>query len=204
MIILKDTDLIATSKTRHCYLHPDTSDKVIKIIVDPQDEKKRMDANMKEWCYYERLKKMSIDLNFIPTYYGFVPTNLGRGLMSECVRDYNGNVSVRLQEIVSHNVQYDLDEIKHKLDIFTQRLIKYNIQLFDLNRFNLLIQVTKAGTYNPISIDVKGPYNNNEFIPFSTYIPYLSRKKLIRRSKRLLNIITTAQQERTTLNLSKQ
>lgn len=195
MLVLKDTHRIATSKTRHCYLHPNDPDKVIKIIVDPQDVIKRMDANMKEWCYYERLKKMSVPLNFIPAYYGFVDTNLGRGLVSECIRDYDGKVSVRLLDIVNHKLQYDLDEIEQKLNVFTQRLIKHNIQLFDLNLFNLLIQVSKDGSYTPVSIDVKGPYNNYEFIPFATYIPYFSKQKIKRRAVRLLEIIKNAQRK---------
>lgn len=199
MLVLKESDRIAVSKTRHCYLHPDDPEKVIKIVVDAKEQQKRLDPNMKEWKYYERLKKMAVSLDFVPTYHGFVVTNLGRGLVSECVRDFDGKVSVRLQEIVSHNVKYDLEELENKLHSFTQRLIKHNIQLFDLNRFNLLIQRLEDGSYNPVSIDLKGPYNNYEFIPFSTYIPYFSRQKLRRRGKRLMDIIKTARQEQKTM-----
>lgn len=196
MLELKESDRIAVSTTRHCYLHPDDPDKVVKIIIHPAEQKKRLDPNMKEWKYYERLKKMAIPLNFTTTYHGFVVTNLGRGLVSECIRDFDGKLSVRLEEVVNHKVQYDIDEIERKLYDFTQMLIKHNIQLFDLNRHNLLIQRKSDGSYHPVTIDLKGPYNNYEFIPFSTYIPFLSRQKLTRRGKRLMDIIRVAKEER--------
>lgn len=195
LLVLHESDKIAESKTRHCYLHPDTPDKVIKIIVDLKEQKKRIDSNIKEWRYYQRLIKMPISLDFIPDYYGFVNTNKGRGLVSECIRDFDGSISVRLQEVVSHRVNYNLSQIEDKLEKLSRFIINNNIQLFDLNRYNILIQVLEDGSYNPVSIDLKGPYNNYEFIPFSTYIPYFSRLKLERRGKRLMDIIRKAREE---------
>ena len=69
---------------------------------------------------------------------------------------------------------------------FCDNLTRNNIQLFDLNPKNIVFKVEKPGSYKAVSIDIKGRYANNEFIPFSTFIPYLSRKKLKRRGDRLL------------------
>lgn len=192
---LKDVDRIAISKTRHCYLHPEDPDKVIKIVVRKPRYPWLDDANMKEWKYYIRLKKMYLPLDFITTYYGFIETNLGRGLVSGCVRDYDGKISVRMQSVVDHDVDYDIKKIEMKLQLLSEKLLRHNVQLFDLNRFNLLIQRQKDGEYKPISIDVKGPYSNNEFIPFSSYINYFSIMKLKRRTNKLIDIIRAARLE---------
>ena len=65
-------------------------------------------------------------------------------------------------------------------------LFNGNIQLFDLNPKNLVINIQEDGSYKAISIDLKGRYANNEFNPFSTYIPFFSRKKILRRWQQLL------------------
>jgi len=201
MLRLKEADLIATSTTRHCYLHPEDPAKVIKIVVKKPSKPFEYDSNIKEWKYYSKLKKMYLPLDFIPQYYGFVETNLGSGLVSECIRDFDGSISVRLQKLVFHEVRYDLLEVEKKIKQLTDLLIENNIQLFDLNRFNLLIQRRADGGYKIYSIDVKGPYDNKEFIPFSTYIRYCSVQKLKRRCGRLLNMVKTARQESSALYL---
>jgi len=196
LINLNSSERIAISKTRHCYMHPDDPNKVIKVVVNAQESKKRLDANLKEWLYFQRLmREFPFMMEFIPKYYGLVSTNIGRGLVSECVRDYDCKISVRLQEVVSGNVKYDLAQIEQRLDALVKTIVKHNIQLFDLNKFNILIKAVADGLYSPVIIDVKGPYNNYEFIPFSTYIPYFSRRKLSRRGKRLMELIRATRKD---------
>lgn len=194
MIQLQDQDLIAVSKTRKCYLHPEKPDKVIKIIRRKPALFKR-DANWKEWRHFRYLKKRHPRLHFISTYYGFVETNLGRGLMSDCIRDADGGISVRLEKVLANPAAYDLSALEQSISSFSQKIVERNIQLFDLNQFNLLIQVLPDGSYHPVSIDIKGRFNNYEFIPISTYIPYFSRLKLKRRRKRLLQMVRQANQK---------
>ena len=197
MIHLQERDLIAWSKTRECYLHPANPDKVIKIISKKPAGWKR-DANWKEWRHYWYLNKRHPQLDFITTYHGFVETNLGRGLVSDCIRDYNGRISVRLQKVLENPEQYDLEALENSLDRFSQKIVANNIQLFDLNAFNILIQVLSDGVYHLVSVDIKGRYNNYEFIPISTYIPFFSRLKLKRRIHYLMQLMQQARQKNTT------
>lgn len=195
MIHLRDQDLIATSKTRKCYLHPEDPDKVIKILQKRSPFFKR-DANWKEWRHYQYLTKRHPRLDFITKYHGFVTTNLGRGLMSDCIRDVDGKISVRLEKVLANPSAYDLAALEQSLRQITKTIVENNIQLFDLNQFNILIQVLAGGAYRPVSIDIKGRFNNYEFIPVSTYIPYFSRLKLNRRRRRLLKMIERAGQSK--------
>jgi hypothetical protein len=185
---LRDNDLIAQSKTRWCYLHPQDPAKVIKIV-----RKKpvlwKQDANQKEWRHFLYLKRRHAKIDFITTYHGFVETNLGRGLISDCIRDADGTVSTRLENVLANPAPYDMVSLESSLDRLCRNIITNNIQLFDLNRYNILIQVQADGACRPISIDIKGRYNNYEFIPVSTYVPCLSRRKLRIRCQKLMDMV---------------
>ncbi len=194
MIHLQERDLIAVSKTRKCYLHPEDPDKVIKIV-QRKPKFGKQDANWKEWRNYQYLMKRHSQLDFISTYHGFVDTSLGRGLCSNCIRDDDGRVSVRLEKVLANRRNYDLAVLEKALRQLSKIIVEKNVQLFDLNQFNILIQVLSDGTYRPVSIDIKGRYNNYEFIPVSTYITFFSRLKLKRRCQRLLQMVQQAASE---------
>ena len=188
MIHLRDQDLIASSQIRNCYLHPSDHDKVIKVVRESAPLSER-DANVKEWAHYLRLKDSYRQLNFISIYHGFVETNLGEGLLINCIRDYNGRISKRLANVLVSREQYNLVEVERVLDKLCQKIVKKNIQLFDMNKFNILIQILPDGKYHPVVVDIKGRYNNYELIPVSTYIPFFSRMKLKRRCNRLIKTV---------------
>ena len=95
-----------------------------------------------------------------------------------------------LGTVLSRPTPMDRKSVPKALDRFCRTIIDKNIQLFDLNVENVLIQIDSNGTYHPVSVDLKGRFNNYEFIPVSTYIPYFSRKKLQRRCGRLLEQVT--------------
>lgn len=189
---LRDDDLIAKSKTRVCYLHPQDHSKVVKIVIKKPVFWKQ-DANRKEWRHFLYLKKRHAKIDFITTYHGFVETNLGRGLVSDCIRNADGSVSARLENVLANPAQYDMVSLEFSLERFCRNIITHNIQLFDLNRYNLLIQVLADGSCRPISIDIKGRYNNYELIPISTYVPFFSRRKLRIRCQNLMEMVRRSQ-----------
>lgn len=194
IIQLQDEYLIAVSKTRKCYLHPSDPCKIIKIIRKSAPLRERK-ANWKEWTHYQHLKKNHPQLDFISTYHGFVETNLGRGLLIDCIRDHNGRVSKRLEKVLVEQAEYDLKAVENALEQLCRKIIENNIQLYDLNRYNILIQILPDGEYHPVIVDVKGRYNNYELIPVSNYIPFFSRMKLKRRCLRLIRTIQQAWQK---------
>jgi hypothetical protein len=128
-------------------------------------------------------------LDFISHCYGFVDTNLGPGLMCDCVRDHDGEISKTLFQISHGDYQYDIRKIEIALTSFVDNLIVNNIQLFDFSLPNIVIQVIADGRYHPVAVDLKGRFNNREFIPVATYIPFMSRRKLARRGKCLLETV---------------
>ena len=193
MVNLQEKDMIAWSKTRKCYLHPEDPERVIKIVRKKKQILKR-DANWQEWTHYQHIKQRYPQLDFISTYHGYVETNLGRGLLIDCIRDSNGQVSMRLGNVLENRKHYDLESVEKALNLFCQDIIEKNIQLFDLNMFNILVQVLPDRKYRLVCVDIKGRYNNYELIPVSSYIPFFSRQKLKRRCRNLMQIVQKARQ----------
>lgn len=187
MIQLHNDNLIARGRSRDCYLHPEDRRRVIKIST--MKRRRRRDSNWKEWKHYQHMMKKHGPMDFISHCYGFVDTNLGPGLVCDCVRDYDGEISKTLFQISTGDYQYDTLRIEKALSRYVDKLIANNIQLFDFSLPNIVIRITGDGGYHPVSIDLKGRFNNREFIPVSTFIPCMSRRKLARRGKRLLETV---------------
>lgn len=183
LLSLKDAIIIGHGMERMCYLHPEDSGKVVKIAKENSTKNKQ---NLYEYQTYRYLKKYHGQLDFLSRYYGFIETDLGQGLLAECIRDSSGEVSRSILDTLLGEYECSYDHLRFIVSEFCENLTRNNIQLFDLNPKNIVFKVEKPGSYKAVSIDIKGRYANNEFIPFSTFIPYLSRKKLKRRGDRLL------------------
>lgn len=201
MIHLNENDRIARSTTRDCYLHPENPDRVIKILRNPPGRFKRS-ANDQEWRSYRYIRKRFGKQDFFVDCQGFVETTLGRGLMFDCVRNFDGNISHCLLDILT-DPEYDLVRVEEVVERFCRALIEKEIPLFDLNLLNILIQVMPDGTYHPVSIDVKSKFNNYEIIPVSTYIPFFSRRKVRRRCGRLMDKIRSYRTDATAVDRGK-
>jgi len=193
MIHLDTAKKIGSGTIRDCYLSPLDDNKVIKVIMSHKRSDQK--ANLQEWKHYNYLIKKHGEIACIPKCYGFVETSLGTGLMSECIRDYNGSISKTLQQFVALET-YNKDALFKSLDSFCKILIERNIQLFDINLGNIVINILENKNYKPVSIDLKGRYNNCEFIPLSTYVPFLSKKKLQRRSLQLIERLEASIKEK--------
>jgi hypothetical protein len=186
-ILLNGSDKIAESTTRDCYLHPEDPDLIIKIL-RKSPGRGRQNANDQEWRSYQYLLKRFGKQDIFVACHGFVDTALGRGLVFDCVRDADGIVSRRLEDVLLDR-RYDPARVESAVGWFCNELIEKEIPLFDLNLHNILIQVGADGAYHPVSIDIKSKFNNYEFIPFSSYIPFFARRKVRRRCARLMEKI---------------
>lgn len=190
MIIVDKSLLISQGTVRACYHHPHESNLVIKV---PTGNKKDRDkANSIELEGYQALMQHHKNLTCISHCYGLEKTNMGLGLICDCIFDADGSVSKSILDLINSENSLDISYLKKVVKDFTDYLLKENIYIFDLNVKNIVIQQQADGTYTPIIIDVKGASELKEFIPLSRYIPYFRKRKLARRCHQLL--------ERTELN----
>ncbi len=198
-LILNDTLLINRGQLRHCYRHP--TDPGVVVKVPSGTRKDQLAANLKEYKGYQDLIRRHGQLNCISHCLGFSATNRGQGLVCECVRNEDGTIAKTIWDIIVYQDDCDLDSILKVTREFCSYLIERDIRLFDLNLKNIALSRQNNGTYRPMALDLKGRFGNNEFIPLSSYIGILARKKMTRRSRQLIERIRYFHANRQSLRL---
>ncbi len=194
MIYLNNSLLIGRGTLRACYLHPENSALIIKVPAGDLD--KGGQANHKELKGYRRLIREHGQLDCISHCHGTVDTSLGPGLICDCIRDEDGDVSKTIWDLVIYQDTCDIDYLQQVTGKFCDKLIEHDIFLFDINLKNIAMKRLNDGSYQPYAIDVKGPYDNPEFLGLSSHIRFLGRKKLKRRAAQLLARIAEFRQRR--------
>lgn len=184
MITLGEESLINQGTVRACYQHPQDSNLLIKVPTG--SKKEREQANHIELKGYQALMSEHKDLTCISHCHGFVTTNLGIGLICDCIRDHDGSVSKSILDLINSNPPPDFTYLSSVVSKFAKYILKNNICIFDLNVKNIVMQQLPDATYKPYLIDLKGRHELKEFVPLARYIPYFRRKKLERRCRQLL------------------
>lgn len=197
MIHLDDNSLIGSGTLRACYLHPDKEEFIVKVPCS--DQAKGDDANQKELKSYRQLKRNNNKLKHVSHCHGFVETDKGSGLICDCIRDYDRAVSKTIWDIVVYQDVCDIDYLLEVAGSFCDYLISNDLFLFDINLKNIAMQKLEDNTYCPYAIDLKGPYDNKEFLKLSSRIKFLGRKKLKRRADQLLDRIVLFREQRKSL-----
>lgn len=184
MIRLDKSLLINQGTVRACYHHPHDNRLVIKVPTGKKKEREK--ANFIELKGYQTLTQQHKNLSCISRCHALEKTNMGLGLICDCVIDADGSVSKSILDFINSDNSLEFSYLREVVKSFTDYLIKENIYIFDLNVKNIVLQQQANGTYTPIIIDVKAANELKEFIPISRYIPYFRRKKLERRCRQLL------------------
>lgn len=188
MLALDETLLIGRGTVRCCYRHPEDASLVVKVPAGKK--KKQLQANRKELMGYQFLLARHGRLDCISHCHGLIDTNLGQGLLCDCIRDADGGISATIWNIVNSTQPVDIEYILHVTKMLCDELVRQDVWLFDLNLDNIALLRGADNSYRPIILDLKGRYDNKEFIPLSSYIGFLARKKRARRLRQLLERIS--------------
>nr|WP_165375069.1 YrbL family protein [Malaciobacter halophilus] len=177
MIDLSKLTPLGKGTNRVCFIHPKDQKKCIKVTHSNDHSEA-----IKEIKYYDFLKKRKISWQFLAKYYGSVDTSLGKGEVFDLVRDYDGTVSKTLSFYLQEDKKTkSLIEPIKLLNELKEYTLKENIVVKDLNTKNMLYQKINDNEAQLILID---GVVNNDFLPFSKYIPFLTQKKIKRLWKR--------------------
>lgn len=188
-IVLNDDLLINRGQLRHCYRHPTDPGMVVKV---PSGTRKdQLEANLKEYRGYQDLLRRHGRLACISHCLGLTATSRGQGLLCECVCDEDGTIAKTIWDLIVYQKNCDLERILKATRKFCSYLIEHDIRLFDLNPKNIALSRMNDGTYRPVALDLKGRFGNNEFLPLSSCIAFLARKKMERRSRQLVERIVS-------------
>ena len=187
MVTLDDNSLIGRGTLRACYLHPHNDELIIKVALP--DREGGNDANHKEFKSYQKIRQRHQELHHLSHCHGFVETDRGDGLMCDCIRDYNGDIAKTIWDIVVYQESCDVDYLVEVARTMCNYLMANDLFLFDINLKNVVLKKREDQSYRAYAIDLKGPYDNKEFLKLSSRITFLGRNKLRRRSKQLLERI---------------
>ena len=177
MIELNKNDELARGTNRACFAHPLDSNKCIKITISND-----FSESQKEIEYYKFLEKKNISWKYISKYYGQVNTNLGKGEVFDLIKDYDGSVSRTLSSYLQNDEKTkSILNPFPLLQILKDYTLKEEVIVKDLNTKNMLYQKISNSEVRLILID---GVVNNDFLPFSKYISYFTRRKILRLWKR--------------------
>ena len=194
MITLDDTLLIGRGTLRACYRHPRDEALIVKVEIPGRhggDE-----ANHKEFLSYKEISQHHDKLEHISHCHGIVATNMGDGLICDRIRDSSGETARTIWDMVVHDDDCDVEKILEAARILCDYLIAHDLFLFDINLKNIVMKKGGEDSYRAYAIDLKGPYDNKEFLQLSSRISFLGRKKLKRRTKQLLERIVQFREQR--------
>ena len=169
---------IGTGRERACYVHPEDPRLAIKMPMGEVSDQTQRDLK-----FYRKLKKRGIKgIPHVPDFHGVCETNLGRGIVVDLIRNYDGEISRPLNWYLAQGVPIEefnefLAELKQS---FLQNLIIFN---HDMTIGNLLFQKSSSDTAQLVAIDGLGDV---VAIDWFDYFPFLVRRKIERRWKRFI------------------
>lgn len=149
---LDDNLLIAKGGERSCYLHPTDNTKVIKTL---HTQGTHNNQNELEFNYMSYLKKRKVNLSYITDCYGYVDTNLGKGLVFDRVLDYDGNQSKSFRYYLANKI-IPLDEQRRLIDELKKYLDENLILFVDTSLTNIFCPKISDSEYKLIIVDGLG------------------------------------------------
>jgi len=179
---------IGVGRERACYVHPEDPRLAIKMPKGEVSEQTQRDLK-----FYRKLKKRGIKgIPHLPDFHGLCETSLGRGIVVDLIRNYDGEISRPLSWYLAQGVPIEefkefLEELKQS---FLQNLIIFN---HDMVISNLLFQKSSSRTAQLVVIDGLGDV---VAIDWFDNIPFLARRKIKRRWKRFMKHVNSSPEVR--------
>ncbi|MCT7539499.1 PhoP regulatory network YrbL family protein [Aliarcobacter cryaerophilus] len=159
-IVLTDDLFITKGTGRKIYSHPFDNSKIVKISTE---KKIYRDQNIIENIYYNYLHKHNIDINNIVKCYGYVNTNLGKGLVFDKVCDYTGEISKTYSKAIT-NKNIAKETLLKLFNDFEENILKNHILFMDTSFGNIMCCEYEKEKYKLIVIDGLGGTNILRFI----------------------------------------
>lgn len=184
---------IARGSFRACYLHPHEPGLCVKVMLENGDKHRRgivdrllgmrdRHPNWREWDEYRRLLARGIPLDrYFPKVHGIVETDLGPGLVVDLVQGSDGGLPISVLDYMNGNRPDRLaaEAVLTELSVFAGFCIRHGIFASCDEPGNVGF-VRDGDRFRFVSYDLK-LRRNKEFLPVSTFIPAVRRRKVARR-----------------------
>lgn len=135
MFYISEEEVIGEGRERKCYSVPGQRELCIKITKDIPGE--RLEQSLVEYDYYQYLYRKKVPFDYIPHCYGWVDTNLGKGLLFERVISGGSDKSISLRHALDSGL-LDAPSIENLLSDLHSYLFRYGIAVSDLTPSNIV------------------------------------------------------------------
>ena len=166
--LTKDLYLDAGS-CRTVYQHPELDNFCIKV-----NHNLRKDRNITEIVFYNYHRKKP--LTFIAQYRGTVRTTLGKGVVTEIVKDPDGDISKSLEEYIEAGI-LSIENAFYYLLALQEDVLKSSVLLHDDGIQNILMRKELDGRLTPVLVDGFGPRDMSFKSLSRMVLPFLARRK---------------------------
>jgi hypothetical protein len=193
-IPLRDAKPFGVGGRRLCYVHPGDPGKCIKVL--RQDEKRTVRITSKKRLPFTRYFQREYDNNahekqtldrlarrigteisrHLPRSYGYVDTDMGRGLVLDLVRDHDGGISRSLRELIS--IGYELEQFRPAFDELREFFLRHTVLTRAVLDHNIAAQLRSDGTWRLVMIDGLG---DPAWLPLAQWVRPLGQAKIRRR-----------------------
>jgi hypothetical protein len=191
---LSDELIFAYGGRRICFIHPADSSRCIKTFgINGDPHKRRQEAvwykkirplyyfddNRREWVSFQQLMKYAAEVwNYFPRCYGLELTDRGLGIVTDLIRDNDGQISKMLADYAA---EYGKSlELLAALEEFYELLRRHTIITRDILDHNLVVQNRSDG----LRIVMIDGFGSSEIFPLSSWFPLLGKKKVERKIER--------------------
>jgi hypothetical protein len=188
---LDGVEPFATGGRRWCFVDPRDPGRCIKVnrtddlrygrtqpgLLLPAKWRRAYDNNLDEHRQLSALMRRIGDAGFdhLPRTYGFVETDLGRGLVIDLFRDRDGAISRTLRELLCTGA--DPAQFDAPLDELGEYMVRHRVLTRTLLDHNIVAQDTDRG-WRLHLIDGVG---EGAFLPIRRLVPTMARKRIRRR-----------------------
>jgi len=184
MIILTDKKLLAKGGERYCYINPLDKSKIIKVL-NPMI-KQHNNQNELEYKYYSFLYSRN-DLNLIniAKCYGWIETNLGKGLVFDRILDYDGKDAKHFRYYLRNKLL--TKDLENKLLDELKTFLEVNLILFvDVSTVNLFCQRINEQDFRLVIFDGLGARRDGMKLNLYMKSKLLTKYKINKQWKKFL------------------
>ncbi len=182
IIKLDDSLLIAKGGERVCYIHPNDNRKIIKILYKKGSHNNQ---NSLEYIYMNYLTSKKIDISHITNCYGYIMTNLGKGLVFERVFDYDNKPSKSFRYMIANQL-IDEKEQRKLLDELKQYIDKNKILFIDNSMTNIFYKKTSSTNSKLVIVDGLGAKRIGFKFYLYLYAPFYRNYKIKKQWQKLM------------------
>jgi len=187
-LILAGLRPFASGGSRDCYIHPGNQNLCIKVARKGRSPAERQqlvpwwkrwrkpaykyDDNLRDFIALKALEHDRTPLTWqhLPRSHGWVCTDQGTGLVTDLIRDADGQISRTLREHIQASTRANL--IQAAVDEFSDFWLSKSIPVRSLFTDNIVAQVKTDGTLKLVVIDGLG---TTVFFPWYTWGKYLGK-----------------------------